>query len=112
MSKYVIKDTDFIDHPKDKGVFMKILFTSKQNDRLTNGEIKINPDSQVSLHTHDNTSEFYYIVEGVGEFHINGECNPVKKGDALMCPMGTEHGFKNTGREPLILFVTFSPAVI
>ncbi|MGE5626899.1 MAG: cupin domain-containing protein [Solirubrobacterales bacterium] len=104
-------EVEFIKHPKEEGVFMKHFFSSNDNDRLNNLEVKIEPGYQISSHIHDNSSEFYYVVSGEGEFLNNGNWEPFKKGAALKAPLGMEHGLKNTGNETLIVFSTFSPAI-
>ncbi|NLL06330.1 MAG: cupin domain-containing protein [Clostridiaceae bacterium] len=109
MSENIKRLSDYVNHPKEEGVLMKHFFCSTDNDRLNNLEVKIEAGKQILAHVHDNSSEFYYVVEGEGEFLIDGEWRPIKKGDALKAPMGMEHGVKNTSSQPLYLFSTFSP---
>lgn len=107
-----IKTTEeYANHPKDKGVYLKHFFCSSDNDRVNNLEVKIEPGCQISPHVHENSNEFYYVVGGEGEFLINGQWTPVKMGYALKAPMGEEHGLRNKGEEPFILFSTFSPPI-
>ena len=35
----------------------------------------------------------------------DGEDVPVKAGDAVLAPEGSDHGFRSTGREPLKLVI-------
>jgi quercetin dioxygenase-like cupin family protein len=109
MSEKILSTEEYVNHPKEIGVKMKHFFSNADNDRLNNLEVRIDPGCQISQHIHDNSSEFYYVVDGSGDFFINGQWSQVKKGDAMKAPMGEEHGLKNTGHEPFILFSTFSP---
>jgi len=110
MSENIISKAEFVKHPKEDGVFMKHFFSSADNDRLNNLEVKIEKGSQISPHVHENSSEFYYVLSGIGEFLIDGKWISIKQGDALKAPMGMEHGLKNTGDDLLCVFSTFSPA--
>jgi mannose-6-phosphate isomerase-like protein (cupin superfamily) len=112
MGKNVKSDAVFVKHPNQEGVFMKHFFLKDEtNERLNNLEFNIVPDFQIATHTHDNASEFFYVVDGEGEFFDNTEWTPIKKGDAFQAPMGTPHAVKNTGRVTLVLFSTFSPPI-
>lgn len=102
---------DVTNHPKERGVYMKHFFSSADNVRLNNLEVIIDPECQISGHIHENASEYYYVVDGCGEFLIDGQWTPVKKGDAMMAPLGEEHGLKNTGAERFVLLSTFSPPI-
>ncbi|MCL1879044.1 MAG: cupin domain-containing protein [Actinomycetia bacterium] len=90
---------------------MKHFFCKEDNDRLNNVEIHIVPGYQIAPHSHDDSSEFFYVVSGCGEFLDDGEWRPITKGDAFKAPQGVTHAIKNTGTEALVLFSTFSPAI-
>ncbi|MGE5372977.1 MAG: cupin domain-containing protein [Solirubrobacterales bacterium] len=109
MSQNIKNNIEAVNHPKEQGVRMKHFFHSEDNDRLNNLEVTIASGCSISPHIHDNASEFYYVVSGVGEFLIDGEWRPVKSGDAMKAPIGSEHGLKNAGDQELIVFSTFSP---
>ncbi|MDR1614435.1 MAG: cupin domain-containing protein, partial [Campylobacteraceae bacterium] len=59
---------------------------------------------------HENSSEFFYVVSGSGEFLDDTEWKSIKAGDAFKAPQGMMHAIKNTGVKTLVLFSTFSPA--
>lgn len=111
MEKLVLRHNNFIKHPKEEGVFMKHFFSSDDNDRLNNVEIKIEPGYQISYHVHEQASEFFYVVSGQGEFFVNREWVSIQKGDAMKAPIGEEHAVRNNSREILVLFSTFSPPI-
>jgi len=107
----MINSGELVKHPKEKGVYMKHFFSSADNDRLNNLEVTIEAGCEISPHIHDNSSEFYYVVSGFGEFMTDGKWHPFKVGDALKAPSGMEHAIKNTSTERVVLFSTFSPAI-
>jgi mannose-6-phosphate isomerase-like protein (cupin superfamily) len=45
--------------------------------------------------------EIYYFLQGSGILWADGEDVPVQAGDAVLVPPGVNHGFRNTGSEPL-----------
>lgn len=111
MSDNFKMDTNFVKHPTQEGVFMKHFFCKEDNDRLNNVEVNIVPGFQIAPHTHDDSTEFFYVVSGEGEFLDDSKWLCIKKGDAFKAPQGMTHSLKNTGNEMLILFSTFSPAI-
>jgi mannose-6-phosphate isomerase-like protein (cupin superfamily) len=112
MADNVKTDAVFAKHPKWEGVSMKHFFAGADTaERLNNLEINIVPGFQIPPHTHENASEFFYVISGEGEFLDGAEWRAVKKGDAFKAPAGMSHGVKNTGTETLALFSTFSPPV-
>lgn len=103
-------DAVFTKHPTQEGVFLKHFFCKEDNDRLNNLEVFIMPGFQIAPHIHGDSSEFFYVVSGQGEFLDDKEWKAIKKGDAFKAPQGMTHSIKNSGSEALILFSTFSPA--
>jgi len=110
MSDNLKQDAVFTKHPTQEGVFMKHFFSKEDNGRLNNLEVNIVPGYQIAPHQHEDSDEFFYMVNGVGEFLDDTEWKPIKKGDAFKAPQGMIHAIKNTGNETLVLFSTFCPA--
>ena len=94
MERHIIKDAVFTKHPTQEGVFMKHFFSSQENDRLNNLEVRIIPNFMITPHVHENSSEFFYVVDGEGEFLDNEEWKKIEKGDAFMAPQGMQHAIK------------------
>ena len=110
---YGMKRSDeWVNHPKDEGVFLKWLFASEDNGGLfNNAEAKIEPGYGISLHIHENAIECYYVVKGKGEFFMDGKWNAIQEGDCCMTAKGAEHAFRNNSNEAVFLFTTFCPAI-
>lgn len=51
--------------------------------------------------------EIYYIVSGTGEMEMNGKFFPVNAGDAILTRAGSSHGLKQTGRDDLMIIITY-----
>ena len=65
------------------------------------------PGGSSPFHTHPWEHEAF-IIEGSGTLTCDGEIYPIRKGDAVLVPPGSEHQFTNTGSEVLIR-VTVNP---
>ena len=62
------------------------------------------------LHCLKASSEVYYILEGSGRMHIDGENKTVKSGDAIYIPPGARQCITNTGRKDLKFICIVDPA--
>jgi mannose-6-phosphate isomerase-like protein (cupin superfamily) len=56
------------------------------------------------------TSEVYYILQGVGEMHIDEEVQPVTEGDAIYIPPNARQFIHNCGDKPLVFLCIVDPA--
>ena len=68
------------------------------------------PGASEGSHVHegeDALEEVYYFVEGEGSMWADGVSFPVRAGDAVMAPPGSDHGFRNTGVSPLKLLIVW-----
>ncbi|RPI71010.1 MAG: cupin domain-containing protein [Ignavibacteriales bacterium] len=45
--------------------------------------------------------EFFFVLEGIAEFYLNGETKMVGPMTSLYCPSQSEHGIKNIGNAEL-----------
>jgi mannose-6-phosphate isomerase-like protein (cupin superfamily) len=68
------------------------------------------PIGQTSLPHALTTSEVYYILNGQGEMHIDGECQVVEPGDAVYIPPNAKQFIHNSGTEPLVFICLVDPA--
>ena len=62
------------------------------------------PGASVGLHTHEDSSEIIYILEGCGTVLYDGETTPVRAGDIHYCPKGHSHSLINTSDGNLVFF--------
>lgn len=107
----IIQGGEFVPHPANEGVFLRHLFTSKQNDRLSNAVVKVEPGYQIAPHTHK-VMETMYVISGRGLFLVGEEFVRIDAGNAMLAPKGVVHCIKNDGSDPLVMLCTFSPALI
>ena len=75
---------------------------------------ELEPGVSEGSHVHEGESaleEFYYFIEGEGLMWADGEDIPVKAGDAVLAPEGSDHGLRNTGSRSLKLLIIWGKPV-
>lgn len=64
------------------------------------------PGTSIGVHTHAGSEEeLYLVLAGTGEMSRNGDVFPVEAGDLIRNPPGGTHSLRNSGPEPLRIFV-------
>ena len=62
------------------------------------------PGCSIGLHTHETSSEVFYILSGTGKVLCDGVYEPLAPGSVHYCPKGHEHSLINDSDSDLILF--------
>lgn len=60
-------------------------------------------------HRHDRHDLLVLLVRGHGTQRVGDETRPVGEGSVLFVPRGVVHAFSNTGPEPAIAYLVYSP---
>ena len=64
------------------------------------------PGSDIGIHTHrPQEEEFYVVISGTGQMHLDGETFQVGSGDVIRNRAGGTHGLRNTGDQEVRLVV-------
>jgi len=58
---------------------------------------------------HAAAHEFFYVLEGEGKAHCEGESIPMRRGDALLLRPGSEHVIENIGSGKLYTLTVMTP---
>jgi len=66
--------------------------------------IVVNPSSQLSLQTHSNRGEFWFVTSGTGFMVYNDLRKNLKPGDSIEIPIGFVHCLVNNGNEDLVVY--------
>ena len=67
-----------------------------ESPRLLVGLNAFEPGQEHALHAHAGQDKAYLIVEGTGQFLLEGRGVPMRAGDLLVAPEGVPHGVRNT----------------
>jgi oxalate decarboxylase/phosphoglucose isomerase-like protein (cupin superfamily) len=82
---------------------------------FSGGVVFLPPGQGHTRHNHPGSEEIIFIIKGVGEQMVedeNGtpETREVGAGCTIFIPESRFHATKNTGTEPMEIFVVYSPA--
>ncbi|OAQ21123.1 cupin domain-containing protein [Thermosulfurimonas dismutans] len=106
---YKKEDIKFGPHPKFEGVGFALLINREKDPRLSVSMLEIKPGVEIPIHTHETQADSIYVLSGEGEAYLNGSWQKIGPGDYILIPPGEEHGVKNSGDEPLRLFIVHAP---
>ena len=81
-----------------------------ESSRLLVGLNAFEPGQEHGLHAHAGQDKAYLVVEGTGQFLLDGRAVPMRAGDLLVAPEGVPHGVRNTGSERLLVLAILAPA--
>lgn len=105
MPERIFKITEMV--PSKGSTSMEVIF------KTSNHEIhlwRVIPGEWIYPHTHPNTEDIWYIVQGMGEYYTTAkEKRTVEPGDIAVASPGEVHGIFNSGSEEIIVFSVLSP---
>lgn len=67
------------------------------------------PDQYQKVHSHDSEDKVYVVLEGEAMFEIDGECEMLTEGSAVIARAGVSHGVRNDSDSKLVLLVMMAP---
>ena len=67
------------------------------------------PGQSQSGHRHAGSDKIYYVLEGTGDFQVDGAVERLGTGAVVFSPAGSEHAVTNPGPERLALLVFMAP---
>lgn len=87
--------------------FRQVVYTGQHAQLVV---MSLLPNEEIGMEVHAVTDQFLRIETGEGKVIMNGEEKPVKDGDAIFVPAGTEHNVINTSaKNHLKLYTLYSP---
>lgn len=78
-------------------------------ETFSTGVVVLRPGKGHERHTHPNSEEVLYVLDGTGTQTIGDEEREVSAGDMLYIPAGVEHSTENTSWEPLRFLAMYGP---
>ncbi len=87
--------------------FRQVVYTGQHAQIVL---MSIPPGGEIGMEVHEIVDQFLRIEEGEGKVIMDGEEQPIKDGDAILVPAGTQHNFVNTSSaKDLKLYTIYSP---
>ena len=96
---------DLTNFKNGSGVVKAEIFEDENNKIM---KLKLDKGVSLGLHTHIDTSEIIYIIEGEAHFIIDGKNEYLKVNDVHYCPQCSSHAVINEKNETLVLFAVVS----
>lgn len=81
-----------------------------ESSRLMVGLNAFEPGQSHTLHAHAEMDKVYQVVEGRGEFLLEGTSLTLQAGEMLVAPAGVPHGVRNDTDARLLVLVVLAPA--
>lgn len=80
-----------------------------ESPRILVGLNCFEPGQEHALHAHAGLDKVYQVLEGEGEFLLEGRTIPMRAGLMLVAPEGVPHGIRNGGRTRLVVLAILAP---
>lgn len=108
---------DIADHPHETVIDRSLLCELLHPDKVAGAEklacsiahAIILPGESTLPHILKKATELYYLLEGSGEMHIDGETAPVSPGQIVFIPPLARQWIRNTGTGNLVFLCIVSP---
>ncbi|WP_428908548.1 cupin domain-containing protein [Niallia sp. Krafla_26] len=81
----------------------RILFKKGENTTFV---LNFKPGQEFPTHTHPGSDLFLTVIDGQGTLVVNGQETEIAVNDVIYAEGDEEFSFKNTGNEPVSLYVT------
>ena len=80
-----------------------------KSNELSVIEELVPPNEKEERHFHNDSQQFFYVLEGVGHIEIDGEMFELKTGNGIHVPAKVPHQLMNKGDENLRFLVVSQP---
>ena len=87
--------------------FRQVLFTAPHSQLVL---MCLKPSEEIGMEVHPNVDQFFRFDAGEGKAILDGAEYPIKNGDCVVVPAGTQHNIINTSADKeLKLYTIYSP---
>jgi quercetin dioxygenase-like cupin family protein len=80
-----------------------------ESPRLLVGLNCFEPGQTHDLHAHAGLDKVYQVLQGRGEFLLEGRSLAMSAGEMLGAPAGVPHGIRNSGADRLVVLAILAP---
>lgn len=82
-----------------------------EDDTISTFVVRMMPGAELGPHFHEKHDEIEYVIRGTAQLLANDKWVDIKPGSIHFNPMRKVHAARNTGNEPLIVLIAFTPAM-
>ncbi len=98
--------TNILKETQENTYFRRVLFTGKNSQLVV---MSVPPGGEVGKETHAYTEQTLFFLSGTGEGELNGKTFSIHPGDSVIVVPGTEHNFRNIGKDDLKIYTVYAP---
>lgn len=81
-----------------------------QSERMLVGLNAFEPGQEHKLHAHEGMDKLYHVLQGQGQFLLEGKELDMEQGMVLVAPEGVAHGIRNNSNERLLVLAVLAPS--
>jgi len=81
-------------------------FADSRDLRLVFRKRALHQGASIGVHAQED-DEIYYVISGTGEYTLDGKTIAVSAGTALLTRRGSTHGLRQTGKDDLVVLITY-----
>ncbi len=112
MNKIKIMDVEGTEFPAGRRTRVLLGENGAINgEHFCQGYVVIYPGGYIPEHEHV-TVESYTILEGQGVMTVDGESQPISKGELVYMESGKSHSLRNTGDGDLHMMFVYAPKMV
>ena len=82
-----------------------------QDNTISAYIVRMMPGAELGPHYHLKHDEIEYVIRGTAQLLVNDQWVDIRPGSIHFNPMQKVHAARNTGKEPLIVLIAFTPAM-
>ena len=109
--KIIVREEDVQGEKRQPPRVSKILISehSVGATKISMGTNVTEPGSRIPIHSHTDSEEAMFVVQGQGKLYADGEEYDLYPGTAIYSPLGVEHEIVNVGSEPFKIVWAYAP---
>ena len=91
---------------KENTNFRLVMNTTEKDFQIVAMSLK--PNENIGFEIHQDTSQMFYVLSGMGIAYIDGETVAINTGDIVVAERGESHDIINVGTKELKLLTVYS----
>lgn len=111
MAKIIVRESEIEGTKKIPARVSKILISEHTvgAKMISMGTNVTEVGSKIPLHSHKDSEEAMFVIQGKGKLICDGEEYDLYPGTAIFSPLGVEHEIINVGDEPFKIVWAYAP---
>jgi putative monooxygenase len=111
MNRLTVKESEIEGVRRDPPRVSKVLISEHTvgATKIAMGTNVTEVNSRIPLHTHKESEEAMFVIQGKGVLRADGQEIELLPGTAIYSPLGVEHEIVNVGDEPFKIVWAYAP---